>query len=149
MLSLCETCGRDTCRSFLNSDLTASDGEQFRYGKDADGNRGVIVRGDDGADTVLPFSGYPYMEVKYFSTSSITYTFAFEPKIIVTLAYFSGDISNRCDFYYKKNAQAIYKYCAWGHNLSNKNHISTAINGKTIKLSQANGTITGYLIVIG
>lgn len=41
----------------INSDLTASDGEQFRYGKDANGNRGVIVRGDDGADTVIPFSG--------------------------------------------------------------------------------------------
>lgn len=42
-------------RSDLNNNLTAADGEQFRYGKTADGQRGIIVTGEDGADTVIPF----------------------------------------------------------------------------------------------
>lgn len=37
------------------SDLTAEDGEKFRYGKTEDGQYGYIITGEDGADTVVPF----------------------------------------------------------------------------------------------
>jgi hypothetical protein len=40
----------------LNSNLTTSDGVTFRFGVDADGNYGYITTGEDGADSVHPFS---------------------------------------------------------------------------------------------
>lgn len=46
--------------------MTASDGEQFRYGKDATGNRGIIITGEDGADTVIPFKAAGYVKVQSY-----------------------------------------------------------------------------------
>ncbi len=43
--------------SELNSNLSAADGEKFRYGKTADGKRGYIITDEAGADTVIPFKG--------------------------------------------------------------------------------------------
>lgn len=39
----------------IYNNLTAQNGEVFRYGIDSNGNRGIIVTGEDGADTVIPF----------------------------------------------------------------------------------------------
>ena len=39
----------------LYNNLTAQTGQVFRYGIDSNGNRGIIVTGEDGADTVIPF----------------------------------------------------------------------------------------------
>lgn len=56
----------------LISDLTAADGEKFRYGKTADGQRGIIITGEDGADTVIPFSIFREAAIKYIESSDGT-----------------------------------------------------------------------------
>lgn len=69
MLSLCETCGRDTCRSFLNSDLGG-----FEFSVAADG---TPMYKPGGADTVLPFKRKPIIEKASFSWAySPSQTFA-------------------------------------------------------------------------
>lgn len=40
----------------VNENLTASDGTTFRFGVNEEGEFGYIVTGEDGADTVIPFS---------------------------------------------------------------------------------------------
>ena len=43
--------------SQINSNITAADGSRFRYAVTDDGKPGCIITGEDGADTVFPFSG--------------------------------------------------------------------------------------------
>ena len=49
-------CNIKSLKYHINSNITAADGSRFRYAVTDDGKPGCIVTGEDGADTVIPFS---------------------------------------------------------------------------------------------
>lgn len=61
----------------LSSNLIASDGAEFKFGVDTNGNYGYIMKDDTGADTVIPFKkDVPYLEEIYYGTSDpLNYTY--------------------------------------------------------------------------
>lgn len=56
----------------LNNNLTATGGEHFRYGITADGKRGYVITGEDGADTVIPFKTDPEFAVHFSGSQHAT-----------------------------------------------------------------------------
>ena len=56
----------------INSNITAADGSRFRYAVTDDGKPGCIITGEDGADTVFPFSdGAKVYNIGSFNTGSL------------------------------------------------------------------------------
>lgn len=88
----------------LNSNITAADGSRFRYAVTDDGKPGCIITGEDGADTVFPFSdGAKVYNIGSFNTGSL----ASSPKDSVSI-----NISGKYPDYKKYTKDNFYPIIA-------------------------------------
>jgi len=85
----------------VNNKLTASDGTAFRFGYNADtGEYGYIITGEDGADTVIPFSNAKKLYEALQYSGLVTEDMTFDEMCAVLLATYPQKI------YYSKNLTA-------------------------------------------
>lgn len=138
--------------STLNQNLTAQDGEPFRYAKQ-DGKRGIIVN-EEGADTFIPFSSLKEVEELYRaifdSNKGTTYTFTEDYPLVVihgtgtsnsgayvTLTTNVADKTISSDTYY--NTSGLITHLKYGV-------LKDVKKGDTVTFAQSN---KGEFVVLG